>query len=261
MTSTSRKTTPPPVRGVWCIRRNFAFIDAMRTRGLSSYRHVVKRYADLAPSYDTRWRAYLGRTIGHAVEALNLSGTERVLDVGCGTGAFERMAVGRFPHLAIVGIDLTPAMVAVARIKSATCPQASFLVAKAEALPFDTEQFDAVIVVNVLHHVQDPHRAVQECLRVLRPHGRVIVVDWCRDFWHCRVMHYWLTWTDHGYVRMYRLAELAALIEHEARAAEVEEARRFIVPPLYGILRVVARKEASGIVRVHDACHRRSLAG
>ena len=233
----------------------------MRAQGWSFYRHVVKRYADLVPSYDVRWRAYLAWTLGKAVEALGLRGTERVLDVGCGTGEFERMAAERFPRLAIVGIDLTPAMVAAARMKSARCPQVNVLVAEAEELPFETEQFDVVMVVNVLHHVQDPHRAMHECLRVLRPQGRVMVVDWCRDFWHCRLMHYWVMRTDPSYVRMYRLAEVVALFEDGAYAVTVEETRRFLAPPLYGILRVIARKAPSGIVRVDDACQRGSLAG
>ena len=208
------------------------------------HRRIARHYDRLARRYDRRWRGYLGRTLGLALDAVDLSGTERILDVGSGTGEFARMALARFPHLSIVGIDLTPGMVAVAREKLAGAPQVSFEVAHAEALPFAPRTFDVVVCANVLHHVSDPRRVLSECARVLRPSGRLILVDWCRDFWHCRVMHYWLTLTDHSYVSMYRLAEVTALIEQGARAANVEEGRRFIVPPFYGILRVVARKAA-----------------
>src|SRR3989338_9483399 len=98
---------------------------------------IAKHYDRLAQRYDRRWRAYVQQTLERALEALTLSGTERVLDVGCGTGEFERMAMERFPQLSITGIDVAPQMIAVARAKFAEAPRVSFQVAQAEGLPFD----------------------------------------------------------------------------------------------------------------------------
>ena len=68
---------------------------------------VVKHYDRLAQQYDRRWRGYIRQTLERALDALALSGREHILDVGCGTGEFERMAIKRFPELAMRGIDIS----------------------------------------------------------------------------------------------------------------------------------------------------------
>lgn len=202
---------------------------------------LVRHYDRLAKQYDRRWRAYLAQTLGHALEALRLSGTERILDVGCGTGEFARMAVERFPELAIVGVDATPAMVEVARAKLAGRSRVAFQVSPADALPFGAEAFDAVVCANTLHHLHTRQQALQEWVRVLRPGGQLIVVDWCRDFWHCRLMHYWVKRFDRTYAAMPRLSELQNLMAEEL-GLTVERADRFMAKPFYGMLCVAARK-------------------
>ncbi|MBI3615159.1 MAG: methyltransferase domain-containing protein [Candidatus Omnitrophica bacterium] len=201
---------------------------------------LVRHYGRLAARYDRRWQAYLAQTLGHALEALRVSGTERILDVGCGTGEFARMAVERFPKVSIVGVDAAPAMVGLAHTKLTGCSRATFQMSRAEALPFGAEEFDAVVCANTLHHLPAPRQALQEWVRVLRPGGRLIVVDWCRDFWHCRLMHYWVKLFDRTYTAMLRLGELRKLAEEFGLT--VERADRFMAKPFYGMLCVSARK-------------------
>lgn len=210
-----------------------------------SYGEAAAHYARLATVYDRRWRRYTRRTLWEALAALPLSGRERILDVGCGTGEFARMAYERFPQLTLSGVDVTPAMVAAARQKLRHVPGASFAIATAEALPFPAERFDVVVCANMLHHVRSATPFLHECARVLRPHGRLLVIDWCRDFWHCRWFHAWLRLVDRSYVTMYRTAELIALIEPLGLTAE--QANRFLAPPLYGMLRVIARKRGDAV--------------
>lgn len=176
--------------------------------------------------------------------ALTLSGAERVLDIGCGTGEFERLAVARFPSLTVVGLDVTPAMVAVAREKLAGCPTVHLQLGQAEALPFGAGCFDAVVTANMLHHATPLLRVMREGLRVLRPDGQFVIVDWCRDFWRARLAHYWLRLCDPTYMRMYRVRELQQAFEEEGASAQ--EATRFVVPPLYGMMCVKAVKHADG---------------
>ena len=201
---------------------------------------IVRRYRHLADVYDRRWRRYNEQTLHSLLDVLPLSGTERILDVGCGTGEFERLALARFPRVRFTGVDVTPAMVAQAQRKLCDTPQVTWCIAQAEHLPFTDEHFDVVVCGNVLHHVRDTAQFAQECARVLRAAGRLVLVDWCRDFWHCRLFHYWLRIVDRSYVRMYGLAELARVME--PRGLVVEDSSRFLAPPLYGMLRVVARK-------------------
>lgn len=205
-----------------------------------SYQRVIERYDRLAHRYDRRWRAYTEHTLIVLLDALTLSGTERVLDVGCGTGEFERLAIERFPRLTLVGVDVTPAMIELARRKLAGSPHVTFQVAQAESLPFQGAQFDVVVSANTLHHVRTPKQFVQECVRVLRPDGQAVMVDWCRDFWHCRLLHYWWTLADPSYVQMYRVQEAARLLEEAGLT--LEDTKRFTAPRGYGMMQLKGRK-------------------
>ena len=210
----------------------------------TSSSRTVQRYERLAWQYDRRWSAYTSRTLERLLAVLTLSGTERVLDIGCGTGEFERLAFERFPNLTIVGLDATPAMAAVARQKLVGFPLAHIQLGRADALPFSHECFDVLVSASMLHHVGQVAHVVQESTRVLRPGGQFVVVDWCLDFWHGLLAHYWLRLVDPTYVRMYRLRELQQLFE--ASGMEVKETARFIAPPLYGMLCINAVKKVGG---------------
>lgn len=207
--------------------------------------NIVSRYGALAGVYDRRWRRYTQRTAAEAVEALRMPEAGCGLDVGCGTGEFMRRVKGRWPAASWVGVDLVPAMLAVAQRKCAGLRQARFLAAGAEWLPFASGAFDAVVSLNMLHHVETPEQFLAECQRILRPGGQLVVVDWCRDFWHCRLAHGWYRLTDRTYVRMYRLGEVASLLAQAGFAAD--GARRFVAFPAYGMMRICARRPAWSI--------------
>ncbi len=109
---------------------------------------------------------------------------ESVLDVGCGTGSLAIEAKRRVGESgAVHGIDASPEMIAHARRKAAKAGvDIAFDVASAEALPFSDDAFDVVLSTLMMHHLP---RAVRELLaaesrRVLRPGGRVLVVDFER---------------------------------------------------------------------------------
>lgn len=106
---------------------------------------------------------------------------ERVLDVGCGTGTLALAARERVGAAgAVFGVDNGSEMVARAREKArhAGSP-VSFEIAPAQALPFDAARFDVVLCTLVLHHLPAAGRAeaIAEMRRVLRPGGRLLVVD------------------------------------------------------------------------------------
>ncbi len=203
-------------------------------------RKTIDHYRQLAAGYDERWRRYTEHTLTEALDGLHLAGTEQMLDLGCGTGELERLALARFGPLRIVGIDVCQPMLAIAREKFASAPEISFQLAEAEALPFAPETFDVVICVNMLHHVQHHHQLFRECARVLRPKGQLILVAWCRDFWRNQLMHRWLQLTDRTYTGMPRMKRVTDLLE--AQGLVVTDTRRFTAPPWYGMMRVLAEK-------------------
>ncbi len=93
-----------------------------------------------------------------------------VLDAGCGTGRHVSYLCDR--GLEVTGIDPSPAMLAVAREKA---PQARFVEADLERIPFANGTFDAVVCSLVLSHAPALDASVLELARVLRPGGRMII--------------------------------------------------------------------------------------
>src|SRR5262249_46205697 len=99
------------------------------------------------------------------------------LDAGCGTGflSFELAARGH----RVTGADFAPSMIAEARRKAAERGVSSvgFEQADAEQLPFGPARFDLVISRHLLWTLPHPEAAIDEWIRVLRPEGRLVVVD------------------------------------------------------------------------------------
>ena len=95
-----------------------------------------------------------------------------ILDIGCGAGHLSRALSG--DGASVTGID--PGEAALAKARRAV-PAARFEAASAEALPFPEAAFDGAVMLNSLHHVPDPAAALAEAARVLRPGGRLVVVE------------------------------------------------------------------------------------
>lgn len=112
-------------------------------------------------------------------ERLALQPGERVLDVGCGLGdAMLALAGDLGPDGEVVGIDVSAAMIAVARRRAASAPCATrFAVGDALALAEPDQSFDAARSERTLQWVADPQRAVAELARVVRPGGRLTLLD------------------------------------------------------------------------------------
>ncbi|MFD5258185.1 MULTISPECIES: class I SAM-dependent methyltransferase [Streptomyces] len=97
-----------------------------------------------------------------------------LLDLGCGTGSLSLLAAERGHR--VTGVDLSPAMVEQARTKLAG-RDAVFLVGDAAAPPVGEERFDTVLVRHVLWTLPDPGRALRLWRDLLRPGGRLVLVE------------------------------------------------------------------------------------
>lgn len=118
--------------------------------------------------------------VGNPLSLGPLYAGEAVLDIGCGAGVDSLVAA----HLVgaggrVVGIDVTPAMIARARANLARLgwSQVSFQEGEAEALPFPDSDFDAVISNGVFNLTLNKAKALQEAHRVLKPGGRLMLAD------------------------------------------------------------------------------------
>ncbi len=208
---------------------------------ISAYRSTIEHYDRLSVRYQRRWYRYTQRTTREALHALRqVEGTD-ILNVGCGPGELERQILREKPGLRVIGVDLSHRMVKLAARRQPESTHARFLVGDGETLPFGDSSFDMVLSCNMLHHVRAPMTFLRECLRVLRTEGSLIVVDWCRDFLHCQLAHYWYRATDRTYVNTYRRDELIRLAESVGLTRRA--AARFVAPPWFGMMQITMGKD------------------
>jgi ubiquinone/menaquinone biosynthesis C-methylase UbiE len=118
-----------------------------------------------------------GRDLARLIELLRPAPKHRCLDVATGVG---HTALGLAPLVAeVVGLDMTPAMrVEFERnVAEAGLSNCRFVDGEADDLPYPDESFDLVTCRRAFHHFPAPERAIGEMSRVLRPGGRIGVVD------------------------------------------------------------------------------------
>jgi SAM-dependent methyltransferase len=138
---------------------------------------VQEQFGPVAAAYVTSAVHAGGADLEAMVAAGNLQGTERVLDVATGAGhtaiAFARQAAE------VTAFDLTAAMLATAQKLAAEqgVTNITFVAGDAEHLPFDDNSFDLVTCRYAAHHFPHPAQAAREWARVLKPGGRLLLVD------------------------------------------------------------------------------------
>jgi ubiquinone/menaquinone biosynthesis C-methylase UbiE len=103
---------------------------------------------------------------------------ERILDIGCGTGAFAARLLERWPAAHVWGVDLSHGMLRTCVERRTELRDHLHLVqANSERLPFKDNAFDAVTCTHSFHHYPRQALAVAEMQRVLRPSGKLLIID------------------------------------------------------------------------------------
>ena len=116
------------------------------------------------------------------IDLLPLHENLSFLDLGCGTG----WAVGEVARRVnqrgeFYGIDLAPKMIERAKENSRDLKNLHFEQANAEELPFQNDLFDLALCTNSFHHYPHPAIALNEIRRVLKPGGRIYIMDFTAD--------------------------------------------------------------------------------
>jgi ubiquinone/menaquinone biosynthesis C-methylase UbiE len=138
--------------------------------------HLARVRAELPPGAAPILSA---RTLAADYPALarDLRPGQRLLDVGCGTGAMTLGMAQAVAPAEVIGVDQGSALLDQARALGAGQPNLSFVQADIYQLPFGPE-FDVVVCARVLQWLGEPLRAVHELTRVLRPGGRLFLLDY-----------------------------------------------------------------------------------
>jgi SAM-dependent methyltransferase len=137
------------------------------------------------------------------LEALALQPGERVLDVGVGPGLLAvEMASAVGPDGFVAGIDVSESMLELARGRAYDAP-VELTTASATSLPHAAASFDAVVSTQVLEYVPAVDQALAEAVRVLKPGGRLLILDtdWDSIVWrnsdHERMRCVLSVWDEH----------------------------------------------------------------
>lgn len=167
---------------------------------------------------------------------------ETLVDIGCGTAPMITLLADEYPQAQYTGIDLTPAMIDVA--KSKNMANAEFVVGDAENLPFADASFDIAICSESFHHYPNPQKFFNGVARVLKPNGRLILRD---VTFHSKLVRWFdntiempiLNKLGYGDVRIYGIDEVKTMVENAGMQVETIEKRGFMR------LHCVARKPTS----------------
>lgn len=143
---------------------------------------------------------------------------EKILELGSGNGIFARELAERVGSDGeVIGLDSSEAVIEMARH---ICPQGEFIQGDAQDLPFDDGSFDAVAAAQVFCFLPDVERALAETHRVLKPQGRVVVLDtdWDTLVWHNQLPGLMVRVVD-AYKAVYADAYLPRTLPHRMSQA------------------------------------------
>jgi ubiquinone/menaquinone biosynthesis C-methylase UbiE len=207
--------------------------DSPAAKKASSREHFDRWSREYERDQVSRWLRELQL---QALASLEPAPDDRLLDVGCGSGAAVRAAA---PTVArAVGVDLSPGMIDRARELAAGTSNIEFSLADAEHLPFDDATFTILLCTTSFHHYPDPGRAVAEMARVLTPGGRIVIADMVSDRLVMRVFDQVLRRTQQSHVGCQRSSGLARLL---TGAGLVEPTSRGL---FHGFFAIVAARKA-----------------
>ena len=154
-------------------------------------------FASSAGQWDRLRDELFGDRFHLAALAAFAEDTWTVGDLGCGTGrGSEALApfVGR-----VIAVDASPAMLQAAKKRLQPFGNVELRRGDLEALPIDEALLDAATLMLVLHHVTEPARALAEVARVLKPGGRLILVDMLphdREHYRQQMGHVWMGFSN-----------------------------------------------------------------
>ena len=175
------------------------------------------------------------------VEAVQADPGQRVLDVATGTGLVARALVRRY-GCSVVGLDQSEEMLG--RARALVGPDVELVQGEAERLPFEDASFDALTFTYLLRYVDDPAATLRELARVVRPGGRIAMLEFYvpAGLWH----PLWVLYTRVGLPALGRLV-----------SREWYDVGRFLGPSIDGFWEtnplesVCSMWRAAGIDSVH----------
>lgn len=153
-------------------------------------RHIIEHFNQAAAD-EEHFPSTIDPRIYHVQLILEHFGElagKSVVDVGCGKGRFARVLYERHPQARICGLDIAEAMLRLVWHGIAPCAGSM------TALPFATAAFDCAYATESLEHAVDIETAVAEICRVVKPGGRIVIIDKNAEQWGRLKTPEWEKW-------------------------------------------------------------------
>lgn len=174
---------------------------------------TIQNYNKRASSYEKKWKAYLDHTHQAFLQNIETSENDKILDISGGTGLLAQMLIERnvsFKHLIIN--DPSGPMLDIARRRLSDEQRIGFSNDRAERLNFEANQFTHIFCLNAFHFYTDQQRVLNRCYAMLRPGGRLYLLDWNRTGFFCMVNQL-ISWLASDYIDTRSLNEINQLLD------------------------------------------------
>lgn len=203
--SMTRDELDPTARRLWALVRDqvgttpAAIQDQRRLQSALTDRRTKSQefFSSAAGQWDRLRDELFGERFHLASLAALAESTWTMGDLGCGTG---QVTAALAPFVSrVISVDASAAMLQAAKKRLHGSENVDLRRGELEALPIDDAMLDAATMMLVLHHVPEPERALAEVARVLKPHGRIVIVDMLphdREGYRQQMGHVWLGFSD-----------------------------------------------------------------
>jgi SAM-dependent methyltransferase len=185
-----------------------------------------------------------------AAQLMAQPSVQRVLDIGCNHGSVEALFQLQFPKEAqtttIDGIDISTE--AIQHARQLQLPNCTFQSYDGHGLPYDDNAFDLVLMIEVIEHVVDKKRMLEEVNRVLRPSGRLLLTTPNPDCWPLR-FEAWM-WSVLRYLFRRPAVEKDVFVSHSMLESVLNSSgfRPFRSEPMYAQLRPFVQMMGCGLM-------------
>lgn len=213
-------------------------------KDLSSLRHILRKRKDQVRAYFDELAGKFGREYvpgrswkGLAEAMLKILNYDVVADLGAGEGTLSQLIAQRAKK--VIAIDNSEKMVEFGQqlAKENQLPNLEYRLGDIESPPIDDSSVDLAILSQALHHAEQPLKALAEANRILKPGGRLIVLDLLQHTFEKARELYFDTWLGFSEVELAEMIAKAGFAEVETAIVDREE-----IPPNFQTLLASATK-------------------
>lgn len=200
-------------------------------RDRSSLNHILRRRKDQVRAYFDRLAGRFGREYvpGRSWKALaeamlKILNYEVVADLGAGEGTLSQLMAQRAKK--VIAVDSAPQMVTFGQkmARENNLPNLEYRLGDIEAPPIDDSSVDLALLSQALHHATDPAVALSEAHRILKPEGRLVVLDLLQHSFEKARELYYDTWLGFAEVELGEMIIAAGFREVETAIVDRENA-------------------------------------